>query len=86
MTISDKFHSRNKHLEVDHHFIKERVSAEEIITKYVPSEEQLTDIFTKPLPRTSKNSEKCWGYAMDVQGSFYFILTINQTPMSSKKK
>lgn len=47
----DKFHSKTKHLEVDHHFIRERVANGEITTKYVPSKKQLADIFIKPLSK-----------------------------------
>lgn len=48
---SDKFHSKTKHLEVNHHFIREIVDVGEITTKYVPSKEQLPNIFTKPLTK-----------------------------------
>lgn len=51
MTISDKFQAKTKHMEVDHHFIREKVALGGIITKYVSSKEQLADIFTKPLPK-----------------------------------
>ncbi|KAJ0584756.1 putative RNA-directed DNA polymerase [Helianthus annuus] len=40
-------HDRTKHIEVDRHFIKEKLEAEIVTLSFVPSEEQLADILTK---------------------------------------
>ncbi|CAM8948608.1 unnamed protein product [Rhodiola kirilowii] len=40
-------HDRTKHVEVDRHFIKEKLDANIITFPFVPSEEQLADILTK---------------------------------------
>ena len=42
-------HDRTKHIEVDRHFIKEKLDSGLICTPYVPSQGQLADIFTKGL-------------------------------------
>ncbi|KAL1364175.1 hypothetical protein AAHE18_03G199200 [Arachis hypogaea] len=42
-------HSRTKHIEVKFHSIREHVQKGDISIQFVKSEEQLADIFTKPL-------------------------------------
>lgn len=43
-------HQRTKHIEVDHHFIREKVARKQLVVRFVPSEDQLADIMTKGLP------------------------------------
>ena len=43
------YHAKTKHVELDIHFIKEKVAAKKIVAQFVPSEDQTTDILTKPL-------------------------------------
>ena len=42
-------HERSKHIEVDIHFIREKVWSGIIIPSFVPSSEQTADVFTKPV-------------------------------------
>jgi hypothetical protein len=42
-------HSRTKHIEIRHHFIRDHVARGDIELAYVSTKEQLADIFTKPL-------------------------------------
>ncbi|CAM8951770.1 unnamed protein product [Rhodiola kirilowii] len=42
-------HDRTKHVEVDRHFIKEKLERGEICMPYVPTSEQLADVLTKGL-------------------------------------
>nr|GEU37245.1 retrotransposon protein, putative, unclassified [Tanacetum cinerariifolium] len=44
-------HSRSKHIDIRHHFIKEQVENEVVELYFVRLEYQLSDIFTKPLAR-----------------------------------
>ncbi|EDR06651.1 retrovirus-related pol polyprotein [Laccaria bicolor S238N-H82] len=51
LTLNTKGHARAKHIDIRHHYIRERVAEGEIGLVQIPSEENLADIFTKPLPR-----------------------------------
>ncbi|GJX81146.1 hypothetical protein Tco_0329295 [Tanacetum coccineum] len=44
-------HSRSKHIDIRHHFIKEQVEKGVVKLSFVRTEYQLADIFTKALPR-----------------------------------
>ncbi|KAI5343142.1 hypothetical protein L3X38_011018 [Prunus dulcis] len=43
------YHSRIKHLDIDFHFVRERVQKKDLFVQYIPTEEQVADIFTKGL-------------------------------------
>lgn len=43
-------HSRTKHLELDIHFVRDRVLAKELSVLHIPASAQIADVFTKPLP------------------------------------
>ncbi|CAL2277183.1 unnamed protein product [Prunus armeniaca] len=43
------YHSRIKHLDIDFHFVRERVQRNDLTVQYIPTEEQLADVFTKGL-------------------------------------
>lgn len=51
LTLNHKGHSRAKHIDVHHHFIRERVEEGDIEVVHISSAENLADILTKPLPR-----------------------------------
>jgi hypothetical protein len=44
-------HSRAKHIDIRHHFIRERVANKEIDLQFCSTKDMLADIFTKALPR-----------------------------------
>ena len=44
-------HSKTKHIPMKYHFLQEQVLEQKVKLEYVPSKEQVVDIFTKPLPR-----------------------------------
>ncbi|RDX62727.1 Copia protein, partial [Mucuna pruriens] len=45
-------HDRTKHIEIDRHFIKEKLDSGLIVTTHVPIRLQVTDVFTKGLLAT----------------------------------
>jgi hypothetical protein len=46
-----RYHARTKHIDIRYHFIREQVEGGTITIQYVPSQENVADIFTKALPR-----------------------------------
>ena len=50
---STQGHSRAKHIDIRHHYIRERVQEGDIDVRHIPSSENLADICTKPLPRAA---------------------------------
>lgn len=42
-------HSRTKHIDIRHHFIRELVDEQQVVIEHVVTELQLADLFTKPL-------------------------------------
>lgn len=48
-----QFHTRSKHIDIRHHFIRDTISNGDISTVYVPSESNCADLLTKPLARPS---------------------------------
>nr|GEU45618.1 copia protein [Tanacetum cinerariifolium] len=49
--LGDKLHSRSKHIDIHHHFIREHVERGVVELYFVSTDYQLADIFTKALPR-----------------------------------
>ena len=48
-------HDRAKHVEVDKHFIKEKIDNGLVCMTYIPTEEQVADVFTKGLHKRQLN-------------------------------
>ncbi|RVW95281.1 Retrovirus-related Pol polyprotein from transposon RE1 [Vitis vinifera] len=51
-------HDRTKHVEIDRHFIKEKLEGGTIRLVYIPSSRQTADILTKALPKATNENMK----------------------------
>jgi hypothetical protein len=56
LTQNPIFLGRAKHIKVRHHFLRDHVEKGDIVMKYIDTERQLADIFTKPLDVTRLTS------------------------------
>jgi hypothetical protein len=48
-------HSRTKHIDIRHHFVREILQRKEIEIKYIQTSEMLADFLTKPLSKFKHN-------------------------------
>ena len=51
MTVNPVMHARTKHVEMDYHFVREKVARGQLVTQFVRSKDQLVDIHTKALTK-----------------------------------
>jgi hypothetical protein len=46
-----QFHARTKHIEIQHHFVREKVNEGKVRLEYMPTDKQVADGLTKALPK-----------------------------------
>jgi histone deacetylase 1/2 len=56
LSANPVFHSRAKHIEIDFHFVRERVMRKQLQVRFITSGDQLADGFTKALPVTKMDA------------------------------
>jgi hypothetical protein len=49
LAFNPMFHARTKHIEVDYHFVREKVLNRDILLKFISTQDQVADLFTKGL-------------------------------------
>ena len=50
LSVNPVFHARAKHIEIEFHFVRERVTSKQLQVRLIASKDQLADGFTKALP------------------------------------
>lgn len=51
LTNNSMFHSRTKHIDIRHHFIRDAIKDNMIEIKYLSTNSMIADILTKPLTK-----------------------------------
>ena len=51
LTRDAQFHARSKHFDVQNHFVREKVENGIVDIIYVPTDDNIADVFTKALPK-----------------------------------
>jgi histone deacetylase 1/2 len=49
LSANPVFHARTKHIEINFHFVREKVALGALTVKFISSSDQLADVFTKPV-------------------------------------
>jgi hypothetical protein len=49
LSKNPEYHARSKHIDIQYHYVREVVQNGQVTLKYVPTKENVADVFTKPL-------------------------------------
>jgi hypothetical protein len=49
LSANPVFHARTKHIEIDFHFVREKVALGALHVRFIASADQIADVFTKPV-------------------------------------
>ena len=44
-----KYHGKTKYIQIRYHFVKDMITQNEVVMKYIPTNEMVVDLFTKPI-------------------------------------
>lgn len=49
MAKNPEHHKRTKHIDIQHHYVREQVAAGSVVMPYISTKEMVADVLTKPL-------------------------------------
>jgi hypothetical protein len=49
LSKNPEYHARSKHIDIQYHYVREVIQNGQVTLKYVPTKENIADVFTKPL-------------------------------------
>lgn len=67
LSKNPEHHDRTKHIDIQHHFVRERVTLGEVDLAYIPTDAQTADVLTKALVR-DKHSLHCTAMGLRASG------------------
>ena len=82
------FHARTKHIEVDYHFVHEKVLRRDLMLKFISTHDQLADLFTKGLPSPRFNwlfSKLMWKFPIRLRGDDSASLAISEPTIEEEE-
>ena len=69
-----EYHAQRKHIDIQYHFVRELVQAEEVILEYCPSLDIIANIMTKALPRPAHQKHTMAMGMISITGKGYRTL------------
>ena len=71
ITSNPVYHAQTKYIEVDYHFVHEKVLRRDLLVKFISTHDQLADLFTKGLPSPRfiwLTSKLMWKFPIHLRG------------------